>query len=1212
MRKTRQSFSDAAPIPKPVVSSPGPVAGDGTWAAIKSCRCSLGQRLASVCFALYLSGVMLAPLSAVYAQTASLKSKAEQLARYGKLPLQFEVNHGQAGRQIQFLARGQGYSFFLSSTEAVIALRQPGFETASATGKARPRDSLKMAAQVIQMQFAGANRQARMTGLQELPGKVNYFLGDDETKWQRGISTFARVRYEQLYSGIDLVCYGNQRQLEYDFILAPGADPAAISLHFDGLERLEIDSEGDLILRAGSAKVRQHKPVIYQTIQGARKEIAGGYRLLDDHTAGFDVASHDPDQALVIDPILSYSTYLGGKSDDIGWGIAVDSDGNAYVAGETLSLLTSLVTPGAFQRTYGGGLMDRTNQVGGDAFVAKMDPTGSALVYLTYLGGSGDDSANAIALDSQRNACLTGFTDSINFPTKNPIQTHIHGSPDSFFGFYPLDAFVAQLDSTGSQLLYSTYLGGAREDEGIAIAVDAADKLYVTGFSSSLDFPTTTNALQRELNNGVQGFNDDAFVSKIDPTQTGSNSLVYSTYIGTPGVDRGFGIAVDAGGNAYVTGIMDLLGRRDGLGTTLFDTFVVKLDPTGSSLVYGQLLHGAGNDVPFGIAVDAAGSAYVVGSTDSGDFPATPNDLNQGGVFKSTDGGGNWSLSSAGLTRKFIRSLAIDPTVPSTLYAGTSGGVFKSVDGGGNWFNSANALEYIVITNAITVSNLITINNGISVTNVVYTTNILGDAITFWLNSPNALGFHLVTSIAVDPTDPTRLYAGTFGGGLFSSSDLVAFSVTNVQANITNAEALWFPIVPTNRVFPNPNINVVALDPLSPATIYAGTAGGIFRSTNGGGAWRSLVNLFVKSMALAPDASIFYAGTRGGVYRSANHGANWLVANTGLANFSVNALVLDPANPKTVYAGTGHGIFKSINAGTNWVSVTNGLTALIINALAIDPATPSTIYAGTINGLFKSVDAGSSWNVMTNGLTTRNVVSLAIDPGSPGTVYAGTGVTNSFGGTDCFVSKLTSDGATLSYSTILGGKGQEQAWNLALDAFNNAYVVGVTTSTNFPVIRANAPSQMQTTNSGGSDAFVLELNSTGSALIYSFYLGGRGEDLGYGIGLDPAGNAYVTGRSSSLNFPTVGPIQPAFSGGANDAFVTKILAQPALQIARTGNSLVLSWPAPSPEFILQVNHNGMQLQDWTMVPQTPEILRGRNTVTLSITSGHQTFRLQRQ
>jgi len=1060
-----------------------------------------------------------------------------------------------------------------------------------------------------------------MTGAEQLPGKVNYLLGNCPAQWHRGILTYAKVRYENLYPGVDLVCYGNQEQLEYDFIVAPQADCEAVALKFEGIDRLEINPEGDLVLHVGQEKIYQHKPVIYQLAADGRKKIMGDYVLRDSRTVGFRVGSYDCAKPLVIDPVLTYSSYLGGRNRDTAWAIAVDGGGNAYLAGETLSDLTTLVTPNAFQTNYAGGFLDRgTNLVGGDAFVAKLDPSGANFIYLTYLGGRTDEAAAAIAVDPNGNACIAGYTDSADFPTQNPIQSEIQGTPDGFFGLFPIDVFVAKLDATGSSLLYSTYLGGDGTDNGLAIALDAAGSIYVAGFTRSTNFPVTANALQRFLNTRTNNlgsvFNADAFVAKIDPSQTGVNALIYCTYLGSFGADQANGVAVDSSGNVVVTGVMDLLGQRDVYGTVQNDSFVAKLDPSGSSLLYARLFHGASNDLAFRINLDPAENAYITGSTTSGDFPTTPNGFNQGGVFKSTDGGMNWSLSSAGLTRSYIRSLAFNPTNSAVLYAGTRGGVFTSLDAGGSWFGQgADSLDYVVISNQITITNLYFTNAGARMTNSLLLTNTISPPITFWLSSPNALGFRAVTSIAFDPVNPSTIYAGTAGSGPFSSLNVIQTSVTNVEAAATNAQSDWFAIPGTNGVLINPNVNAFVVDPVLPSYLYAGTSGSLFKSTNYGATWfgAGLGFGLVKALAISSNASVLYAGASAGVARSSNRGTNWTVVNTGLANLDVNALALDPTTPATVYAGTVAGIFKSVNGGTNWVARTNGLTSRFINALAIDPGTPTTIYAGTTNGLFKSLDGGTNWLVMTNGITATNIASLAIDPASPGIIYAGTGSTNTFGTLDCFVTKISPDGTTLPYSTVLGGTGSDQGWDVAVDPAGDAFVTGVTTSTNFPVVQA--PSPMQMTNSGGSDAFVFELDPLGASLIYSFYLGGKGEDVAHGIGVDAAGNAYVVGQTASINFPVVNPFRGNNSGNI-DMFVTMIGAstapQPKLFAARAGNNLILSWDASMPEYVLEVNNGVMHPMNWVLVAQTPVVVNGMKTVTVSISGGQQSFRLKRR
>ncbi|MBI4464852.1 MAG: SBBP repeat-containing protein [Acidobacteria bacterium] len=506
---------------------------------------------------------------------------------------------------------------------------------------------------VLRMRLVGANPAPEITGMEELPGKVNYFIGNDPEKWRTNVATYAKVLYEDVYPGIDVVYYGNQRQLEYDFVVAPGADPRAIRLAFLGtpgqvpsrdrkgavaekeqiprlvaLARddrswegrqgkavpLRLDGQGDLVLGAGGSELRLHQPVIYQEISGARHRINGNFVIQGTHQVGFEVARYDASKPLVIDPVLDYSTYLGGSGGDLGFGIAVDAAGNAYVAGITRSL--NFPTANPYQAAHSG---EGDFFVVNDAFVTKLDSSGSSLVYSTYLGGDADDRGYDIAVDSAGNAYVTGGTDSTNFPTASPLQSTLAGSSD---------AFVTKLNPDGSALAYSTYLGGSSE-EGLcfacgevahgAIAVDSAGNAYVTGFTFSSNFPTA-NPFQP----AHAGGSTDAFVTKLSATGA---ALVYSTYLGGSN-EREFGldITVDADGQAYIAGqtFSTDFPTANPLQATLggsADAFITKLDAAGSSLLYSTYLGGSGFDNGFGVAVDGHGNAYVTGSTNSSDFP---------------------------------------------------------------------------------------------------------------------------------------------------------------------------------------------------------------------------------------------------------------------------------------------------------------------------------------------------------------------------------------------------------------------------------------------------------------------------------------------------------------------------------------------------------------------------------------------------------------
>jgi len=538
-------------------------------------------------------------------------SSAQTLARsalgeaYSKLPLSFEANQGQISADAKFVARGNGGDAFLTSTGAVFALRsEPALQEGAQKvmrphqdkGERRPGSSFRM-------DLVASNASVIPVGLEELPGKANYFVGQDASAWRMGVPTYRRVKYSNVYPGVDMVYYGNQRQLEYDFVIAAGANPDAIRLGFVGVDALNLNSDGDLVLRVAGREVLQKRPRIYQEVGTEKREIPGSYVLAPNHQVGFHLGAYDTTRVLVIDPVLVYSSYLGGTGYDVGVSIAVDGSGNAYITGFTNS--TNFPAAKALQPIGAS--------TGYQAFVAKMNAEGTALVYSTFLGGNADSFGQGIAVDAAGNAHVVGTTDSTNFPTAHALQPTYGG------GFY--DVFVAKLNAAGSALLYSTYLGGSQEDDGTAIQLDAAGNAYVTGYTDSSNFPTV-NAFQSAFGGG--GY--DAFVAKLDGS---GSALVYSTYLGGNDEDDAYAVAVDAGGNAYVAGttasanfpVVNSFQANHAGGS--YDAFVSKLNPAGSALVYSTFLGGSDTDAAFGIAVDVSGSAYVTGYTFSASFPTT-------------------------------------------------------------------------------------------------------------------------------------------------------------------------------------------------------------------------------------------------------------------------------------------------------------------------------------------------------------------------------------------------------------------------------------------------------------------------------------------------------------------------------------------------------------------------------------------------------------
>jgi len=577
------------------------------------------------------------------------------------LPLTFEENIGQAaGEQVEFIARGSNYSLFLESSQAVMKLNRPGAGSPV----------------TLIITLAGAATSAPMSAEEKLVGVSNYFMGSDPAGWRTGVPHYAKVRTRDVYPGIDLVYYGNQNELEFDLEVEPGADPSGIVLALEGASGIRVDDHGDLLADLGQGSVRLRRPDIYQGAGDDRKSVDGSFVVLGPDRVGFDVAAYDRTRALVIDPAIVYatyfgsggyewlakvavdgagnlciigatdsagfpranalyssyqgglydafvskfnpsgdtllfSTYFGGSGRDNGTGIAVDTDGDIYITGETSSPNLPLVS--AIQGVFGGN-----GSVGyGDSFVTKMKGDGSALIYSTYLGGSGDDLARGIAVDAGENAYVVGTTESGNFPTANPYQPSHRGGT--------WDAFVTKLNAAGSALSYSTYLGGGADDSGPGfgkcdIAVTSDGSVAVVGYTSSANFPVVS-AFQSAYGGG--GYVGDAFVTKFDPS---GHSLVFSTYLGGSNDDRGSAVATDTTGAVYVAGKTNstdfptLNPNQASYAGGDSDGFVAAFSSTGTAL-FSTYLGGSGGESTGDITVNALGNAYVVGDTWSPNFP---------------------------------------------------------------------------------------------------------------------------------------------------------------------------------------------------------------------------------------------------------------------------------------------------------------------------------------------------------------------------------------------------------------------------------------------------------------------------------------------------------------------------------------------------------------------------------------------------------------
>jgi hypothetical protein len=690
---------------------------------------------------------------AVFTPDLPRPDKAKVSADFGQLPLSFEQNVGQTNPSVKFLARNPRYTLFLTSTEAVFALRK--LESAN-----------RVRRQVLRMQLIGASSLPLVEGRDELVNKSNYFIGSDRAQWHSNVSNFARVAYRGVYPGIDMVYYGQQRELEYDFIVAPQADPREIKLSFKGASKVSLDGQGDLHLKLGDRELVQPAPIIYQEVNGERKQIAGRFiinRNPQSVLIGFEVEAYDRSLPLVIDPKLLFSTYVGGNTEfidivegvgDFAAGVAVDNSGSVYITGSTDST-DFPATSGAYQEELelrgddscliGGPLKC------GDAFVLKLNTAGTQIQYATYLGGHNSDEGRAIAVDATGRAYITGGTDPFNAgnycinPYLWPTTSGTYQNKACYGARGDSDAFFAVLNNTGSDLVYSTYYGGGTigDGEGIdignAIAIDASGNGYIAGETSSNNLPVK-NAFQENRASSNEG--KDAFVAKFNPAETNNDSFLYGSYLGGVGEDIAHGIAVDAAGNAYVVGQTSSsdLNTRAPSGQPLratfnggsTDGFISKVDVTNASgpgsLVYLSYYGGVGIDSVNAVTVEAnTQRTYITGRSDNATgFP----------LLNAFD-------SSATLTDAFVAKLNADGTAQ-----------FYSSFLGGTSFDEGNAIALDAALN-------------------VYVTGQ-----TLSTNFPNKNGFQTVrassdgdafvtkiSAVGNTPAQPKILYSSYLGGG---------------------------------------------------------------------------------------------------------------------------------------------------------------------------------------------------------------------------------------------------------------------------------------------------------------------------------------------------------------------------------------------------------------------------------------------------------------
>ena len=990
------------------------------------------------------------------ATTSDKKPKNLNQEKFGKLPLSFEANKGQADPKVKFLARGNGYGILLTNNSANFRLRSNKEETAYSD---------------VTMNFLKSNSTVKVSAENQIAGVSNYFLGNNKQHWQTKVPNFERVRYENIYRGIDLLYYGNQRQIEYDFVIAPHANPAQIALNFGGIIASKIEPNGDLILKTPQGELRQLKPQAYQEINGTRQTVAAEYTIDNQKNISFRLGEYDKNFALVIDPVILNSTYLGGTGSDIARAIAVGKDGGIYIFGDTTS--TDFLSASPIQAVKNPGT---------DTYLMKLNPAGTQLVWSTWLGGTGEDLSRAMYLDDEGNSYLTGVTLSTNFPVSDSAfkKTKSEGS----------DAFLTKINPTGTALIYSTLLGGNSNDSTVDVTADAMGNAFVTGSTSSSDLPATGfqttrkgNSIYRSSNKAASwtaagaGIPSAIFTSiTFDPV---TPTTVYATTTG------GLYKSINGGTNWQVFTALPFAAYGVAIDPKAPSTVFVATSSgifksTDSGVTWVQKFNGIGGAIPtFAVALNPQSPLTVYCGTFNG-------------VFKSTDGGENWVSIQNGMVIPFsgqrigqANKIIIDGVNPQTIYAATTTGFFKSIDAGANWTRAQTGLPVQGIdpniANAFpdpgtpsTLYALMANSQGLYKTSDGGTSwglviqgipiDVAGQSVTFQLGTA-----------AVDPTSPTTLYATTTSNlGIFKSTDS-GKNWTQQNSGLANLSVSAIGFSASGEILLGTNsgsdVFVAKFNPTGSALNYLtyisgdenDSAGGIAVDKDGNaiicGTTNSLnfpvLNPMQPTLGGLTDAFVTKLNATGtALIWSTYLGGRSSDVSTDLALGKSGSLYIGGYTNSTNFPTTANADFQNTRGGTDGF-----VSKLKSDGSALEF---STYYGGSSTDQLISIAVDASENIYATGTTISQDFPL-IDPTLPPNQ-------SQFSSNEIFVIKLSPAKTASPYSTTIGGNSFDLPYSIAVDSLNQAYIVGYTGSQTFPLVNP-----FQSLNKGNNEGVFIRL-----------------------------------------------------------------------------------------------------------------------------------------